>query len=77
MPFDKDLTIEFSIPNQSMVSLELIGINGEVTRKLADNIHDKGTYKYPINKDYLRSGVSFYRLNINGLAITKKLVKVQ
>ncbi|WP_439580840.1 hypothetical protein [Dyadobacter bucti] len=42
VPFDKDLTIKFSIPSESMVRLELIDGNGTVLGKLADNIHARG-----------------------------------
>ena len=75
VPFDKEFTIEFTIPNQSMVRLELINMNGEVISKITDNIHAKGTYKYPVQTPDLSVGMIFYRLNVNGLAITKKLVK--
>ena len=46
------------------------------TEQLADNIHARGTYKYPVKNNYLRSGMLFYRLNVNGLAVTKKVVKI-
>jgi len=75
LPFDKDVTIEFTIPNESMVKLDLVGPNGEVITKLSENTHAKGTYKYPVNNQILNSGISFYRLTVNGLAITKKLLK--
>lgn len=75
IPFDKEFTIEFSIPNESMVRLELINSNGQVINKIAENIHARGTYKYAIKSPYESAGMFFYRLTVNGVAITKKLVK--
>jgi len=71
MPFEKDVTIEFTIPFQTKVKLELLSVDGRVINKIADNVHAKGTYKYPINSRYLDGGVLLYRLDINGLAVTK------
>lgn len=76
MPFEKDVTIEFTIPFQTKVKLELLSVDGKVISKIADNVHVKGTYKYPINNRYLDNGVLLYRLDVNGLAITKKMIKV-
>lgn len=76
VPFDDEFTIEFTIPTESQVRLELINLNGEVISKIADNMHARGTYKYPVKSPNLSAGIIFYRLTVNGLAITKKLVKV-
>lgn len=75
IPTDKDLTLEFSIPEESAVRLELLDNGGVVFSKLADNVHAKGTYKYPVKVEKFREGVFFYRLSVNGLAITKKIIK--
>ncbi|WP_345271161.1 T9SS type A sorting domain-containing protein [Nibrella viscosa] len=77
VPFDKDLTIEFTIPADSRVRLELIDESGRILQKVTDSMHIKGTFKYPISLDSSPSSILFYRLNVNGLGITKKLLKVQ
>ncbi|MCE7043823.1 sialate O-acetylesterase [Dyadobacter sp. CY312] len=76
VPFVKDFTIEFTIPTESMIRLELVDIKGSVVKKLVENIHSKGTYKYPVNGSNISNGVLFYMLYVNDLAITKKVVKV-
>jgi hypothetical protein len=77
LPFDRNFTIEFTIPSESTVRLEIIGANGTVIKKLSENVHAKGTYKYPVQLNSVGTGILFYVLYVNDLAISRKLVSAQ
>ncbi|MVM36830.1 hypothetical protein GO730_02670 [Spirosoma sp. HMF3257] len=76
VPFDKQVTIEFSIPYDSRVRLEIINEKGITIKQLTDNMQAKGAYSYPVSLEDPNPGLLFYRLNVNGLGITKKLIKL-
>lgn len=76
VPFDSQLTIEFTIPEDSRVRLELMDASGRLLSTVVNNPHAKGTYKYPVTVSKEAAGVLLYRLTVNGLAVTKKIIKM-
>ena len=77
-PFVKDLTIEFNVPQAgSDVRLELIDAEGKILRTIANGIHDKGHWKYPVaNLNVMPNKLYFCRLKVGDLFVTNKLLPV-
>jgi hypothetical protein len=73
-PFNPSTTIQFSIPEQSFVKLEIFNTLGEKVSTLVSELLYAGSYKYEWSAGNLPSGIYFYRLISGGQSITKKLM---
>jgi hypothetical protein len=81
-PFNGETRIEFSIPGSSdgrFVNLDIFNILGEMTATLVAQPLSAGAYSLAWNGvdrsgGHAASGVYFYRLSVNGVSQTKKLV---
>jgi hypothetical protein len=73
-PFNSTTTIQFSIPEQSFVKLEIFNSLGEKISKLVNEELRTGSYKYEWNAENLSSGIYYYSLTTNNFSKTKKLV---
>jgi hypothetical protein len=79
-PFNPATTIQYELPSQSQVSLEVYNILGERVRTLIDGeIHaaDKYTLHFDGKNQYgeqLTSGVYFYRMKADNFVNSKKMI---
>ena len=73
-PFNPGTTIQFSIPGQSFVKLEVFNTLGEKVASLVSAELNTGTYKYEWDAGSLSSGIYFYRLKTENFIQTKKLM---
>jgi hypothetical protein len=73
-PFNPNTTIQFSIPEQSFVKLEVFNSLGEKLSTLVSEELNAGNYKYEWDAEGLPSGIFFYKLVANTFENTKKLV---
>jgi hypothetical protein len=73
-PFNPTTTIQFSIPKQSFVKLEVFNALGEKVTILVSEELNAGNYNYEWNATNLPSGIYFYRLSTIEFVQTKKLV---
>lgn len=73
-PFNPATTIQFSIPEQSFVKLEIFNSLGEKVSTLFNEELRTGSYKYEWNAENLSSGIYYYSLTTNNFSKTKKLV---
>jgi hypothetical protein len=73
-PFNPRTTIQFSIPEQSFVKLEVFNSLGEKITTLVSEELNAGNYKYEWNAENLSSGIYCYTLTANNFSQTKKLV---
>ena len=73
-PFNPATTIQFSIPEEGFVSLDVFNALSEKVTKLLSEILNAGTYKYDWNASVLPSGIYFYSLTAENFKQTKKLV---
>ena len=69
-PFNPATTIEFEIPVNSFVKLELFDLNGRKITDLINEFKPSGGYKININLNQLASGVYYYKL-------TKKMLLIR
>ncbi len=68
-PFNPSTTIQFEIPNPSVVTVKVYNILGQEVATLLDNSSmDEGTQTVNFNASNLASGVYFYRIVANQIA---------
>ncbi len=73
-PFNPSTTIQFSIPVEGFVSLNVFNSLGEKVSTLVSENLNAGTYKYDWNAPDLPSGIYFYNLTADDFKQTKKLI---
>lgn len=78
-PFNPSTTIEFSIPVQTEVNIEIFDINGKKVIELINQSFNRGKYAITWNADddrgnKVNSGIYFYRLSTNDFIQTKSMV---
>jgi len=73
-PFNPSTKIQFSIPEEGFVSLDVFNSLGEKVSTLVSESLNAGTYKYDWNASVLPSGIYFYSLTAENFKQTKKLV---
>jgi hypothetical protein len=76
-PFNPSTTIQFSIPEQSFVKLEVFNSLGERVSTLVSEELNVGNYKYEWNAESLSSGIYLYRLQTPHSSISKKMTLIK
>lgn len=73
-PANPATTIQFSLPQDSRVSLEVFNLVGERIATLLDDVRAAGTYAVSFDASHVASGVYFYRMVAGGFVSVKKLI---
>ncbi|MDH4069883.1 MAG: T9SS type A sorting domain-containing protein [Ignavibacteria bacterium] len=73
-PFNPSTRIAFTLPEQSVVTLEVFNMLGQRVAVLADGVRGAGTHNVTFNASNLASGIYIYRLQTPGFVTTKKLM---
>jgi hypothetical protein len=73
-PFNPTTVITFSLPTQSMVSMEIINALGQTVFAPINEQLRAGEYKITINANGLSSGIYFYRIKANDYSQTRKML---
>jgi hypothetical protein len=73
-PFNPVTKIQFSLPHNSYVTLEVFNTLGERVGVLASEELSAGTYNYSWDASNLTSGVYFYQLKAGSFVETKKMM---
>jgi hypothetical protein len=73
-PFNPITHIEYSITGQSFVQLKIYDLLGKEIKTLVNEIKPAGFYRTEFNGANYSSGVYFYKLNVNGKVLTKKMI---
>ena len=76
-PFNPSTTISFSIPEQSLVKLEVFNTLGEKVTTLVNENLSKGNYKYSWDATELSSGIYFYRMETATFSQSKKMLLIK
>ncbi len=66
--------IEFSIPDQSYLSMSLFDIQGSEVVRLIEGEYPKGAYRIALNSAGYGSGIYFYRLQTGGTTVIRKCI---
>ncbi len=73
-PFNPTTTIEFALPREEYVTLEVFNLVGARVALLVEGKRAEGYYTETFNANEFASGVYFYRLRAGTYVHTKKLV---
>lgn len=76
-PFNSGTTIPFSIPEESLVRLQVFDIQGRLVATLADGVLPAGRYFNRFSSEGLASGVYIYQLVANNESRSGKLLIVK
>jgi hypothetical protein len=74
-PFNKLTAISYQLRAPSHTTLKIYDITGRLVKSLVDKHQEPGVYQLPITSNQLpSSGVYFYRLNVDNVTLTRKLI---
>jgi len=73
-PFNPSTEIRFALQNDAKVKLSVFNTKGEMIADLKNEKMAKGVHAVSFDASNLNSGVYFYKLDVNGVAETKKMV---
>lgn len=73
-PFNPNTTIEYNLNKSSDVKVIIYDILGKEVSTLVNEKQNPGIYKLNLNGSGLSSGTYFYRLQMDGIAESKKMI---
>lgn len=76
-PFNPTTVIEFSVPDNGVVSLTVYDASGREVANLVSGFMNKGVYSAQFDASKFSSGVYFYKLKAEGFEQTKKMLLVK
>jgi len=75
-PFNPSTTINYSIPENSYITLKLYDVLGNEVKTLVKGNQEAGLHTITLNSSDLSSGVYFYKLNAGRFTSIKKMIKL-
>jgi hypothetical protein len=76
-PFNPTTTIEYSLPKETQVGLEIYNAVGQKVATLVQQEQTAGSYSVPFDASELCSGMYIYKLTTNERSFTKKMLLVR
>lgn len=76
-PFNPETKIDFTIPQNNLVTIKVYDITGKEVMTLVNKSMNKGTYTVTFDGTKLNSGVYFYKLTSGSYSETKKMIMVK
>ena len=73
-PFNPSTTIVWTVPKDAKVSLKIFNLLGQEVGTLVDATMEPGVYRTTWDASNFPAGAYFYRLQVGGESITRKLV---
>lgn len=73
-PFNPSTNIEFTIPADGSVRLDLYDITGREVKNLLSGNYSAGYYNVKINAEDLSGGIYFYRLTAGSFSLAKRMI---
>jgi photosystem II stability/assembly factor-like uncharacterized protein len=73
-PFNGSTSIEYALPEEGYVTIQLYDITGRMVKQLVKEHKTAGIHKTTVKSDDLASGIYVYTLCVNDIKISKKLV---
>jgi len=72
-PFNPQTVIEFALPFESKVVLEVFTLQGRRVATLINEVKPSGSHLFTFDATHLPSGVYFYRLQAGTMSVVKKM----
>lgn len=76
-PFNPVTTIEYYIPKEAKVSLEVFDLLGSKVSTIVNEIKTAGSYAVKFDSSKLSSGIYVYRLLFNGMTLSRKMIVIK
>lgn len=76
-PFNPVTKINFSLNKSGIVKLSVFDVQGNFVKSLLNDKKSAGEYSVDFNGSGLSSGVYYYKLEVNGLSETRKMMLVK
>jgi hypothetical protein len=76
-PFNPSTTIQFSLPKETKLKINIYNMIGQLVRTLADGNYDAGYHKVTFNAVDLPSGAYVYRIESPDFVQVKKMVLIK
>ncbi len=76
-PFNPSTSIGYSVPEKSVVSLEIFNEIGQKVRTLVNGTKEAGNYTVNFNADNLPSGVYMYKMRAGNYNETRKMILIK
>jgi len=76
-PFNPETNIQYSVPEQARVRLEVYNLLGQNVATLIDEVHAPGSYRAVFDGSGMASGVYFCRLEAGNRTIMQKMLLVR
>ena len=73
-PFNPSTNIEFTIPADGSVRLDLYDITGREVKNIISGNYSAGYYNVKINAEDLSGGIYFYRLTAGSFSLAKRMI---
>ena len=72
-PFNPTTTIQYSVPEESPVSIKIYDLTGSEVVSLVEGVKKAGTYRLTFNAENLASGIYFYHMRAGEFISVKKM----
>ncbi len=76
-PFNPTTKINYTIPVDSRVTLQIFAITGELVKELVNENQSAGTYIVDFNASDLANGTYIYRINAGGFVQARKMMLIK
>ena len=76
-PFNPSTTINFSIPQERLVTLKVFDVLGQEIAELINEVKKAGSYKVTFDASNLTTGMYFYKLEAGDFSSTKKMLLIK
>ncbi len=76
-PFNPETKIKFELNQTGFVTLKVFNIKGDEIKTLVKEKLNSGSYETVFDGAALPSGLYFYKLEINGSGVTKKMLLIK
>ena len=73
-PFNPSTVIEYSIPSEAMVKLDIYNVQGELIKNLVNDNQSAGVYKLNWSPSNLSSGLYILKMQANEFSFSRKLI---
>lgn len=76
-PFNPTTKIDFTVPVQSNVVINVYDVNGSVVKTLVNEVKPVGSHQIQFDASQLSSGIYFYKMTAGGFVSSKKLILIK